>query len=70
MNNLYNIPEYKVSEFNNKFREIIEDNFGYIKVRGEISEIKSATKGQIYITLKDDSSILSGVIWESKKRYL
>ena len=38
--------------------------------RGEISELKTATKGQIYLTLKDETSILSGVIWESKKNLI
>ncbi len=65
-----NIPEYSVSEFNKSFRDVIESNFNYVRIRGEISEIKTATKGQIYLTLKDDSSIISAVIWESKKKYL
>ena len=70
MSNKINIPEYEVSEFNRSFKEIIETNFNYIRIKGEISEIKTATKGQIYLTLKDQDSILSGVIWEQKKKYL
>ena len=62
-----NIPEFQVSEFNKAFKDIIETNFNYIRIKGEISEIKTATKGQIYLTLKDESSILSGVIWDQKK---
>ena len=37
-------------------------------LKGEISEIRVATKGQLYITLKDDTSILSAVVWETKKK--
>ena len=70
MQNKINIPEYYVSEFNKLFRDVIESNFRYVRIRGEISEIKTATKGQIYLTLKDDDSIISGVIWDSKKEYL
>ena len=70
MNLVTNIPEYFVSQFNKVFRDIIKSNFDYVRIRGEISEIKTATKGQLYLTLKDDKSILSGVIWETKKRYL
>jgi exodeoxyribonuclease VII large subunit len=70
LQNKINIPEYYVSEFNKLFRDVIESNFSYIRIRGEISEIKTATKGQIYLTLKDDDSIISGVIWGSKKEYL
>ena len=57
MSNKINIPEYEVSEFNRSFKEIIETNFNYIRIKGEISEIKTATKGQIYLTLKDQDSI-------------
>ena len=63
-----NIPEYYVSEFNKSLKDIIESNYNYVRIRGEISEIKPATKGQLYLTLKDEDSILSGVIWDSKKR--
>ncbi len=70
MTNKINIPEYEVSEFNRLFKEIIETNFNYVRIKGEISEIKTATKGQIYLTLKDEDSILSGVIWEQKKKFL
>ena len=70
MSNKINIPEFEVSEFNRAFKEIIETNFNYVRIKGEVSEIKTATKGQIYLTLKDNDSILSGVIWEQKKKYL
>ena len=70
MQNKINIPEYYVSEFNKLFRDVMESNFSYVRIRGEISEIKTATKGQIYLTLKDDNSLISGVIWNSKKEYL
>ena len=59
MNNKINIPEYFVSEFNKYFREVIDLNFDYMRIRGEISEIKTATKGQLYLTLKDNDSILN-----------
>ena len=55
MNNKINIPEFNVSEFNSEFKQIIETNFNYVRIKGEISEIKTATKGQIYLTLKDEN---------------
>ena len=70
MNELINIPEYQVSQFNRLFRDVIETNFSYVRIKGEISEIKRSTRGQLYLTLKDDESILSGVIWDNKKRDL
>ncbi len=70
MNSNVNIPEYGVSQFNKAIKDIIEDHFSYVRIKGEISEIRAATKGQIYITLKDKNSILSAVVWEQKKRSL
>ena len=70
MNELINVPEYQVSQFNRLFRDVIETNFSYVRIKGEISEIKRATRGQLYLTLKDEESILSGVIWDNKKRDL
>ena len=70
MEKKHNIPEYSISEFNKIIRDVVETNFSYVRVRGEISEIRPAPKGQLYLTLKDDHSILSGVIWESKIQYL
>ena len=42
-----NIPEFEVSEFNQAFKEVIESNFNYVRIKGEISEVKTATRGQI-----------------------
>lgn len=65
-----NIPQYGVTQFNRAFKDIIEDHFSYVSIKGEISEIRIATKGQIYLTLKDEISILSAVVWEQKKKSL
>ena len=68
--NTLNIPEYKVSQFNFQIKDLIENNFNYIRISGEISEIKNASKGQLYITLKDAQSILSCVVWSQKMKNL
>ena len=70
MINTQNIPEYSVTEFNKFVRDTLESNFSYIKIRGEISELKTAAKGQLYITIKDENSILSAVVWDSKIKLL
>ena len=54
MNYKYNIPEYNVSQLNKSIKEVIESNFNYIRIRGEISEIKTATRGQLYFLQDDD----------------
>ena len=68
--NKINIPEYSVSEFNKSFKQVIEENFNYVRIKGEISEIKKGSKGQIYFILKDNVSILSSVIWQDKRKNL
>ncbi len=70
MNTKHNIPEYYVTEFNKLVQDTIESNFGYLRIRGEISELKTAVKGQLYITIKDKNSILSAVVWGSKIKFL
>ena len=65
-----NIPEYEVSQFNKTFKQVIENNFDYIKIKGEISELKNASSGHIYLTLKDELSVLNATLWNQKKNYL
>ena len=70
MNKRINIPEYDVSEFNELLKSVIEDNFDYVRIRGEISELKNASSGHIYLTLKDSSTVLNATLWNQKKNYL
>ena len=70
MNQGVNIPEYEVSQFNKLFKEVVENNFDYVRIRGEISELKNAASGHLYLTLKDATSILNGTIWSQKKSHL
>ena len=65
-----NIPEYEVTQFNTLLKEVVENNFGHVRIRGEISELKNASSGHIYLTLKDRNSILNATIWNQKKNYL
>jgi exodeoxyribonuclease VII large subunit len=70
MNNGLNIPEYEVSQFNRLFKEVVETNFDYVRIRGEISELKNAASGHLYLTLKDKDSVLNATIWKQKKNYI
>ena len=70
MNFGINIPEYNVSQFNHLVKEVIETNFDYIRIRGEISNLKNASSGHIFLTLKDENSVLNATIWNNKKNFL
>ena len=60
-----NIPEYSVSEISNLIKNTLEDTFGYVKVRGEISGLKQAASGHVYFTLKDEKALIDAIIWRS-----
>ena len=62
-----NIPEYEVTQFNQKIKDVVESNFTYVRIRGEVSQLKSASSGHIYLTLKDENSVLNATIWSQKK---
>lgn len=59
-----NLPELTVSELSNKLKRTVEDAFGLVRVRGEISGFKRAASGHIYLTLKDADANLDAVCWK------
>jgi exodeoxyribonuclease VII large subunit len=60
-----NVVELTVSELSNALKRAIEDGFGYVRVRGEISGFKGAApSGHCYFRLKDDKAVLDAVIWK------
>ena len=58
-----NLAEYTVSELSQALRRSIEDNFGYVRVRGEISGFKRHSSGHCYLALKDSDAVLDAVCW-------
>src|SRR5665213_1263602 len=58
-----NLPEYTVSEISQAVKRSLEQDFGHVRVRGEISGCKRHTSGHCYLTLKDADAALDGVIW-------
>ncbi len=60
-----NIPEFTVSEFSRSIKRVVEDSFGYVRIKGEISSFKKATSGHLYFSLKDENSILSAVFFRN-----
>lgn len=61
----HNQPEYSVSEISNRIKRVVEDNFGYVRVRGEISKASiNQGSGHCYLTLKDEKAVLDAVCWK------
>ncbi len=61
---LSNLPEFSVSELSAALKRAVEENFPFVRVRGEISGLKFAASGHVYFDLKDDKSVLNAIIWK------
>ncbi|MBI0009304.1 exodeoxyribonuclease VII large subunit, partial [Bartonella sp. M0193] len=59
-----NAVEYTVSEISGALKRTVEDRFGHVRVRGEISGYRGPhASGHAYFALKDDKARLEAVIW-------
>lgn len=59
-----NLGELSVTELSMALKRTVEDRFGLVRVRGEISGYRGAHgSGHCYFALKDDRSRLEAVIW-------
>ncbi|MCA8880504.1 MAG: exodeoxyribonuclease VII large subunit [Rhodobacteraceae bacterium] len=61
-----NAPEYTVSEISGAVKRVIEGGFSRIRVRGEVSRVSRPRSGHLYFDLKDDRSVLAGVVWKGQ----
>ncbi len=60
-----NVTEYSVSQISAELKRAIEDGFGYVRVRGEISGYRGPhSSGHAYFSLKDDKARIEAVIWK------
>jgi exodeoxyribonuclease VII large subunit len=59
-----NAAPLSVSEISGALKRVVEDRFGYVRVKGEISGYKRAASGHVYLKLKDDKAVLDGVMWK------
>lgn len=58
-----NVPEFTVSEVSAALKRTVEDAFGYVRIRGEISQPKVAASGHCYMRLKDENAVIDAIIW-------
>src|ERR1044071_9363885 len=63
---LNNVVEWSVSELSAALKRTVEDAFGFVRVRGEISGFRGAhSSGHCYFSLKDEGARLEAVIWRT-----
>ena len=62
---LSNAAEFTVSEIAQAVKRTVEDEFGHVRVRGEISGFRGQhSSGHAYFTLKDDAASMDAVVWK------
>ena len=64
MNTDTNNPVYSVSEFSHVIKKLVETNFSYVRIRGEISRPSFPGSGHVYFTLKDTEGTIAAIIWK------
>src|SRR5215212_5266799 len=61
-----NVPEWSVSELSAALKRTVEDEFGNVRVRGEISGYRGPhSSGHCYFALKDEGARIDAVVWRT-----
>ena len=61
---------FSVSELNAEIKAILEQNFPFIWISGEISNLSVPSSGHFYFTLKDEHAQIRSVMFKGQNRYL
>ncbi|MEO8114613.1 MAG: exodeoxyribonuclease VII large subunit [Phenylobacterium sp.] len=65
-----NAQPYSVSELAFALKRTLEDAYGFVRLRGEISKVTHHANGHVYLTLKDERAAIDGVVWKGSVRGL
>jgi len=65
-----NAAALSVSEISGLLKRTVEDRFGFVRVRGELSGVKRAASGHLYLSMKDENARLDGVMWRGSVQRL
>ncbi len=60
-----NLTELTVSELSTSLKRTVEEAYGYVRVRGELGNVKYHSSGHVYLDLKDEKACIAGVIWRA-----
>jgi len=55
-----------VSQLTAQIKMVLESEFPQVTVLGEISNLRPAASGHVYLTLKDDAAQIPAVLWRSR----
>jgi exodeoxyribonuclease VII large subunit len=65
-----NAKPYSVSELAFALKRTLEDAYGFVRLRGELSKVTHHSNGHVYLTLKDERAAIDGVVWKGQVRGL
>lgn len=60
---VHNVPEMSVAELAFSLKRTLEETYGHIRVRGELSGLKLASSGHLYGDIKDEDAVVNIVCW-------
>lgn len=58
-----NAAPLSITEISTLLKRTVEDRFGFVRLRGELSGVKRAASGHLYCALKDEKAVIDGVMW-------
>lgn len=65
-----NAQPLSITEISSLLKRTVEERFGYVRLRGELSGVKRAASGHLYCALKDEKAVLDGVMWRGNTNRL
>jgi exodeoxyribonuclease VII large subunit len=65
-----NAKPYSVSELAFALKRTLEDQYGFVRLRAELSKVTFHSNGHVYLTLKDERAAIDGVVWKGSVRNL
>jgi len=65
-----NAAPLTISEISVILKRAVEDQFGFVRLRGELSGVKRAASGHLYCALKDEKALIDGVMWRGSAQRL
>ncbi|MFZ4066258.1 MAG: exodeoxyribonuclease VII large subunit [Phenylobacterium sp.] len=65
-----NARPYSVSELAFALKSTLEDRYGFVRLRGELSKVTFHSNGHVYLSLKDERAVIDGVVWKGSVRNL
>lgn len=70
MNTLNTETIFTVSQLTASIKEILENQYRFVRICGEISNLKTPFSGHCYFTLKDSGAQIRAVLFKQQKRFV